>query len=80
MFALPMTGWLMSSAAGIPVSILQLFTFPDLIGPNDYLFKRLIEIHKWLSYALLVVLAVHAGAALRHRFTYRGGTSSRMLP
>ncbi|HEY5928855.1 MAG TPA: cytochrome b [Burkholderiales bacterium] len=79
MFALPMTGWLMSSAAGFPVSFLQLFTFPDLIGPNDYLFKRLIDIHKWLSYALLVLLVVHAAAALRHRFAYRDG-ASRMLP
>jgi cytochrome b561 len=80
MFALPMTGWLMSSAAGFPVSFLQLFTLPDLIDPNDYLFKQLIEIHKWLSYALLVFLVVHAAAALRHRFTYRDGTSSEMLP
>ena len=80
MFALPMTGWLMSSAAGIPVSFLQLFTLPDLIGPNDYLFRQLIEIHKWLSYALLVLLAMHAAAALRHRFAYSDGASSRMLP
>ena len=79
MFALPMTGWLMSCAAGIPVSFLQLFRLPDLIGPNDYLFRQLIEIHKWLSYALLVLLVVHAAAALRHRFRYRDG-SSRMLP
>jgi cytochrome b561 len=80
MFALPMTGWLMSSAAGFPVSFLQLFPLPDLIGPSDYLFRQLIDIHKWLSYALLAFLAVHAGAALRHRFTYRDGASSRMLP
>ena len=81
MFALPMTGWLMSSAAGIPVSFLELITLPDLIGRDDYLFKKLIDIHKWLSYGLLVFLALHAGAALRHRFTYRDGTSSSgMLP
>jgi cytochrome b561 len=80
MFALPMTGWLMSSAAGIPVSFLELFTLPDLIGRDDNLFKKLIEIHKWLGYALLVFLALHAGAALWHRFTYRDGTSSGMLP
>jgi cytochrome b561 len=81
MFALPMTGWLMSSAAGFPVSFLQLFTLPDLIGPNEYLFEQLIQIHKWLSYALLVLLVVHTAAALRHRFTFRAGTSSSgMLP
>jgi cytochrome b561 len=79
MFALPMTGWLMSSAAGIPVSLLELFTFPDLIGRNDYLFKQLIDIHKWLSYALLVFIVVHAAAALIHHFRYRDDTLRRML-
>src|SRR4030095_17260866 len=46
MFALPMSGWLLSSAAGIPVSFLEVFTLPDLIGRDDYLFKQLIDIHK----------------------------------
>ena len=80
MFALPMTGWLMSSAAGIPVSLLRTFTLPDLIGRNDHLFMQLIEIHKWLSYALLVLIVVHAAAALRHHFAYRDDTLRKMLP
>lgn len=80
MFALPMTGWLMSSAAGFPVSFLNTFTLPDLIGRNDHLFMQLIEIHKWLSYVLLVLIVVHAAAALRHHFVYRDDTLRKMLP
>lgn len=80
MFALPMTGWLMSSAAGIPVSFFGLFTLPDYLRPDDYLFRRFIEIHKWLGYVLIVCIFVHAGAALRHHFVFKDDTLRKMLP
>ena len=80
MFALPVTGWLMSSAAGIPVSMFGLFTLPDLIAYDEFLFKRFIEIHKWLGYALILLIFVHIGAALRHHFIFKDDTLRRMLP
>jgi cytochrome b561 len=80
MFALPITGWLMSSAAGFPVSFLKLFTLPDLISKNEYLFQRFIEIHKWLGYALIFFLLIHSGAALRHHFIFKDDTLRKMLP
>lgn len=80
MFALPVTGWLMSSAAGIPVSFLGLFALPDLIPHNDDLFAAFIGIHKWLGYALVLLIAVHMGAALRHHFVVKDDTLRKMLP
>jgi cytochrome b561 len=80
MVALPLTGWLMSSAAGIPVRFLELFTLPDLIGRDDLWFQRLIAIHQVLAWALIVLFVVHAGAALRHHFAFHDGTLGRMLP
>jgi cytochrome b561 len=80
MFALPMTGWLMSSAAGIPVSFLGLFTLPDLLPHDDYLFQRLIDIHKWFAYVLILFIFVHVGAALRHHFVFKDDTLRKMLP
>jgi cytochrome b561 len=80
MFALPITGWLMSSAAGFPVSFLKLITFPDLISKNEYLFQRFIEIHKWLGYALIFFVLIHSGAALRHHFIFKDDTLRKMLP
>ncbi len=79
MFALPITGWLMSSAAGIPVSFFGLFALPDFVPHDDYMFQRLIEIHKWLAYGLILFIFVHVGAALRHHFMFRDDTLSRML-
>ena len=80
MLALPMTGWLMSSAAGIPVRFLELFTLPDLIGRDDFLFQRFFDIHKVLGWALVALAAVHAAAALRHHFALRDDTLRKMLP
>lgn len=80
MFALPMTGWLMSSAAGIPVSLFGLFTLPDLLSHDDYLFQQLMSVHKWLGYTLILLIFVHLGAALRHHFVFKDDTLRRMLP
>jgi cytochrome b561 len=77
---LPITGWLMSSAAGIPVSFFGLFTLPDLVSRDDDLFRGLVEIHKWLGYAMVLLICIHLGAALRHHFIYRDDTLRRMLP
>jgi cytochrome b561 len=77
---LPITGWLMSSAAGIPVMFFGLFTLPDLVYRNDSLMQRLIEIHKWLGYSLLLFIFIHVGAALRHHFLFKDDTLRRMLP
>jgi cytochrome b561 len=80
MFALPLSGWLMSSAAGIPVSMLGSFTLPDLVEYDDRLFQTLIEVHKWLGYALIVCMIAHIGAATRHHFFLKDDTLRKMLP
>jgi cytochrome b561 len=79
MLALPITGWLMSSAAGFTVSFLELFDLPDLVQHDDYLFQVFAAVHKWLGYALIPLIAVHAGAALRHHFLFRDDTLRKML-
>ncbi len=80
LFALPVTGWLMSSAAGIPVSLFGLFLLPDFVHRDADLFQRYVAIHKWLAYLLLLLIFVHAGAALRHHFILKDDTLRRMLP
>lgn len=80
MLALPITGWLMSSAAGFPVSFLDLFELPDLISHSDYLFRMFAAIHQWLGYALIALTLVHGGAALRHHFLNKDETLKKMLP
>ena len=80
MFALPVTGWLMSSAGGYPTPFFGWFTVPDLIGFNESLFRLFIAMHRWLGYTLLLLLVLHAGAALQHHLGLRDETLRRILP
>lgn len=80
MIALPVTGWLMSSASGIPVSLLGLITLPDLVPHSDLLFQTYIEAHAVLGFALIACMLAHIGAALRHHFLLRDSTLKKMLP
>ena len=80
MFALPLTGWLMNSAGGYPLPFFGLFEFPDIADRNEYLFHVWIVVHRWLAYALALLLVLHAGAALRHHWQLRDDTLRRMLP
>ncbi|MBS0358516.1 MAG: cytochrome b [Proteobacteria bacterium] len=80
MFAQPITGWLMSSAAGIPVSFFGLFVLPDLISPNDVYKAIFRETHEWLAYAVIVLFFAHVGAALKHHFISKNDVLRKMLP
>ena len=79
MFALPISGWLMSSAAAIPVYFFGV-RLPDFIPQNDYRFQLLVEVHKWLGYALIGFILLHTGAALWHHFVSRDNTLKKILP
>ena len=80
MFALPLTGWVMSSAGGYPVTFFGWFEFPDITGPNEWLFHASIAVHHWLAYGLIALLLLHAVAALHHHFVLRDETMRSMFP
>ena len=79
MFAMPITGWLITSAAGLPVSFFGLFVLPDLVSPNDDLMKLFQEIHQWLGYGLIATIILHASAAFKHHFINKDDILRRML-
>jgi cytochrome b561 len=80
LFALPLTGWVMSSAGGYPVSFFGWFDIPDITRLNEWLFRVSIDVHRWLAYALVVLMALHAVAALHHHWNLRDDTLRRMMP
>lgn len=80
MFAMPITGWLMSSAAGFPVSMFGLFLMPNLIAPDKAFGHDMRELHEVLAWVLIGFIAVHVLAALLHHFYYKDNILSRMLP
>jgi cytochrome b561 len=79
MFALPITGWLITSAAGLPVSFFGLFTLPNLIAPNEGLRQLFGTVHQWLGYVLILTICLHISAALKHHFINKDDILKRML-
>lgn len=80
MFALPITGWMLSSAAGLPVSFFGLFVLPDLVSASEPTRILFTQIHKWLAYGLIAAICGHAAAALKHHFIEKDDILRRMLP
>jgi cytochrome b561 len=80
LFAMPITGWLMSSAKNYSVSWFGLFTWPDLIGKNEAAFDALRSTHDTLSGVLFAIAVLHILAALKHHFWNKDDVLLRMLP
>lgn len=80
MIAIPLSGWLMSSAKGFQTIWFGVLPIPDLIGKDKALGKSLAELHEALNIGLLVLIAGHAAAALFHHFFYKDDTLRLMLP
>ncbi|MDW5418044.1 MULTISPECIES: cytochrome b [unclassified Iodobacter] len=80
MFAMPLSGWLMSSAKGISVAYLGLWQLPNLVEKNESLAGTLKASHELFATALLVFIGLHIAAALKHHFIDRDTILARMLP
>jgi cytochrome b561 len=80
LFAMPLTGWMMSSAKNYSVSWFGLFTWPNLIAPNENAFNFLRTTHDMLSDALFAIAVLHILAALKHHFWNKDDVFLRMLP
>ena len=80
LFAMPITGWMMSSAKNYSVSWFGLFTWPNLIGKNEAAFDFLRTTHDLLSDVLFVIAVLHILAALKHHFWNKDDVLLRMLP
>ena len=77
---IPVSGWLFSSAAGVPTVYLGLIQLPDLLHKDKALAQTLNQVHAALNWTLLVLVCGHAGAALKHHFSDRDGVLVRMIP
>lgn len=80
LFALPLSGWLMSSARNYPVSWFGQFQWPDLVAPSQELYRQMNELHHVLFTVLASVALLHVAGALKHHFIDRNEVLKRMLP
>ena len=76
--ALPVSGWLMSSAGGVAVVWFGALPMPDLVPRDQHLFAALRTTHHFLAFTLIALIAVHVAAVLRHDVLRRDGILRRM--
>lgn len=80
MFAMPLSGWAMSSAGGHTVSFFGLFDMPNIVPRDEAMGHLYKEAHELISWTIVALLCAHIGAALLHHFYYKDNILKRMLP
>lgn len=83
MIAMPLTGWLMTSAGKrkYPLDFYAVFPIPYLpVAQNEAAARSYAERHELLGWIALALLVLHVGGALKHLLLDRDNTVYRMLP
>ncbi|TAJ26804.1 MAG: cytochrome b [Reyranella sp.] len=80
LLAMPLSGWLMNSAAGVGLYWFGYIPIPDLVPRDPDLFAALKTVHKVLSRLLIAVVALHVGAVIYHDVLRHDGVFRRMWP
>lgn len=79
MIAMPISGYLLLSAAGKPIPFFGL-ELPALIDTDKELAKQIKEVHEFVGSTGYFLIGAHFVAALYHHFIVRDNTMTRMLP
>ena len=80
MFAVPLSGYFYTLAAGYPVVYFGLFELPVLIPASPELKADLKMWHINLTKVLAAAFFIHVAAALKHALIDKDGMFRRMLP
>ncbi len=80
MLALPLSGWVLNSAANFPFRWMDLWVVPDLPGIPDSWKHRANLIHYYLYLVLAITVFGHAFMAIVHHHKHRSNVLSRMIP
>jgi cytochrome b561 len=78
MFALPLVGWAMLSAARYPIVLYGPLQLPPILPHDEAMFAGLRELHTVLAYLLFAIFLAHMAAALFHGLIRRDGVLGSM--
>lgn len=79
LLTLTISGYFIVTAKGDPLNVFNLFSIPASVSGIFNQADKAGEIHLWLAWALIVLVCVHALAALKHHFIDKDKTLNRML-
>jgi cytochrome b561 len=80
MFALPLVGWGMLSAARYPIVLYGSLHLPNILPHDAALYAQFRRAHTVLAYLFFLMFLAHFGAVLFHTLVVRDGLLGRMLP
>ena len=78
MFALPLVGWGMLSAARYPIVLYGPLELPPILPHDAALYAALRTAHTVLAFLLFATFILHLAAALMHALVYRDGVFPSM--
>jgi cytochrome b561 len=79
LLAMPITGLMRVLLRGQPFELL-VWQIPALLEPDPAVRSLFVQAHAIGAKALMVLIAMHVGAAMFHRLVLRDGVLQRMLP
>ncbi len=79
LFVLMGSGYLISTADGRPIEVFGLFSVPATLTGLPRQEDLAGQVHEYLAWGLMALVAVHALAALKHHWLDRDATLLRML-
>jgi cytochrome b561 len=80
MIIIPVTGWILSSAKGVQTVWFGVLPLPDLVQKDKELGHFMHEVHETLNYLLMLTVALHFLAAIKHHVIDRDHILTSMLP
>lgn len=79
LFAIVISGYLISTADGKPISVFGLFEIPATLADAGAQADLAGTLHLWLAWSVVILSVLHALAALKHHFIDKDDTLKRML-
>ena len=76
--AMPLSGWIMSSAGGYPISFFGLFEVPGIVSKVSELGKLAKEAHEIWAWIIIGCVVLHIAGALKHHILDKDTTLNRM--
>jgi cytochrome b561 len=80
LFAVPLIGWAMLSAARYPIVLYGPIRLPPILPVDPALYAVLRRVHTMLAYLLFFTIMAHLSAVLFHTLVIRDGLLKRMVP
>lgn len=84
LFAMPISGWIIHSAADSELALYGLLAVPDLVAASGQQAERIGDIagavHYYLFITLAVLIGIHVLGALKHAIVDGDDVLKRMLP